>query len=803
MTTPSGPEFGVKYTLTGPDGTIAVFNEPLDANFVGAITEITGLDSPEVRENAENITGQDGGVHGQFFYGRRPITIAGTMYKVASNTDRNEKATKILGASNALRADATLTWTPAGGQEQFVKVRRQQPSRITGGWIKDFQLLLVAADPRIYSVEEQDSGLSTNTAGYLTGLNAEAKLLATVNGFAYGLSHAGKLQRAEISANNVFSALGASTVETPTGITGDASTNLYWLEIVTGKLLLMRAPVSSGTSTQLVELETGPNSNADIAVDSAHVYWGAGTGFIGRCTLSGGTKEATWCATNGGAANGLAYDSNFMYFTSTASQYIGRVKLDGTGKEPTWLKLGAARPSDLVTNGKFIWWTDAANRKIGRVNVAGTNIEENFILTLGNPEDLAINAGWLMVAEHGRATVGRYIMEPLEINNRGNMETNAVLEVSGTLENLQLSNGRTDQRLVFEYDPLVPNAAFALMGGSGNFLGFTTDGVTGYTGVDSANYLFGYILSNPFPGTSFSTLSNEGAGAGLINRSLCLDNTYIYYAQMEPEGPSNYVCRILRVSRTAGGNGTTIAVYTGLPSVVGGAVLTDAAGITTDGTYVWWVVHGATNSIIGRALLGGGSPETKWKEYAIGLMNKEGAVSMANDTTYLYYAHAKAIGRYNKSSGAAEHTFIARASSTDIVLSVAVIGSTLWFSTLSGGLYKVPAAGPESSIVQVASGLPGDAPRSLVAVGNTLYWMNGNGLVGRLETMTGVIYSAKIDLAARTITLTNGESVYRALNFSESEWWQLMGGKNCVSVVTALYSEWSGAPSMTNRSAWI
>jgi hypothetical protein len=148
---PNGPEYGVPYVLTGPDGSRAVFNDQTDADYVGALTDATGFDSPEVRESADNLVGMDGGIHGSFYYGRRPVTLSGTVYNVATDAVRNTRLTKLQQASNAVRGDATLSWTPGGGVAQQIKVRRQQPLRISGGWVKDFQLSLVAADPRIYS----------------------------------------------------------------------------------------------------------------------------------------------------------------------------------------------------------------------------------------------------------------------------------------------------------------------------------------------------------------------------------------------------------------------------------------------------------------------------------------------------------------------------------------------------------------------------------------------------------------------------------------------------------------------------
>lgn len=181
MTTPSGPNIGVEYTLTGPDGTVAVFNgSPSGPHYVGAVTEITGLDGAEVRQTAENLSGQDGGVHGLFLYGRRPIVLTGKIYNVASQTQRNERITRLLQASNAMRKDAILSWTPEGGEAQFVKVRRSQPPRVSGSWDKDFQLGLIAEDPRIYSVSlHEASGSTSNSVSSFTPASTPEYIAST------------------------------------------------------------------------------------------------------------------------------------------------------------------------------------------------------------------------------------------------------------------------------------------------------------------------------------------------------------------------------------------------------------------------------------------------------------------------------------------------------------------------------------------------------------------------------------------------------------------------------------------------
>jgi hypothetical protein len=67
-----------------------------------------------------------------------------------------------------MREDAVLRWTALGGEAVEIKVRRQQPVRITKGYVKEFQIPLVAADPRIYSAK---------TSTYSIGRSSKSSLL--------------------------------------------------------------------------------------------------------------------------------------------------------------------------------------------------------------------------------------------------------------------------------------------------------------------------------------------------------------------------------------------------------------------------------------------------------------------------------------------------------------------------------------------------------------------------------------------------------------------------------------------------
>ena len=191
----NAPQYGVKYEFTR--GALrCTFNDPTDSDNIGSLTSIDGLDSPEVREQGENLQERDGGIHSdRFFYGRRPITIEGVIHGYATVAARNDAIQKLMDVTNAMRDDMFIQWTPAGGQEVFIRVRRQQPLRIEGlGPVKTFTLGVVSADPIIYSsamgvtqvtsggVTIPNNGSATSYPQYTVAGQTAANAQLTING---------------------------------------------------------------------------------------------------------------------------------------------------------------------------------------------------------------------------------------------------------------------------------------------------------------------------------------------------------------------------------------------------------------------------------------------------------------------------------------------------------------------------------------------------------------------------------------------------------------------------------------------
>lgn len=171
MLTNSAAEYGMAMFLTSANGGI-VFNEPLEAEFVGYLSpESSGLDSPEIREDSAEKVEDDGAILAPFFAGKRPIVLTGTII-ASSITDRNEKMAKIENvAFGLLRTGGFLSYKPQGASESIlIEVRLQQPIRFTEGYVKKFQLALVAGDPRKFGSTKTTTtaGTGTPSGGFAT-----------------------------------------------------------------------------------------------------------------------------------------------------------------------------------------------------------------------------------------------------------------------------------------------------------------------------------------------------------------------------------------------------------------------------------------------------------------------------------------------------------------------------------------------------------------------------------------------------------------------------------------------------------
>jgi hypothetical protein len=174
-------ELGVPYSLVGPDGTRVVFGNSdaarADADYIGPLDPeagIAGLDSPDMRESGQDRVQADGGINFDGFHSRRPVVINGEIDRNAAIATVLAREQKLKRATNAMRANAVLSWTNTGYPARSLRLRRQAPIRISGRRPKTFQLPMIDADYRLLSVAEANvAATARNVAAAVTNAGDE------------------------------------------------------------------------------------------------------------------------------------------------------------------------------------------------------------------------------------------------------------------------------------------------------------------------------------------------------------------------------------------------------------------------------------------------------------------------------------------------------------------------------------------------------------------------------------------------------------------------------------------------------
>ena len=129
------------------------------------------------------------------------------------------------------------------------------------------------------------------------------------------------------------------------------------------------------------EFITGINGITGVTVNENHVYWSGGGGNVGRANVNGSEVEPHFITgIPGGAVDGVAVNSEFIYWTNFWNSAIGRAKLDGSAVEQEWV-LGTHTPEGLAVGPEYVYWAITYENHIGRAKLDGSELTTNFITT--------------------------------------------------------------------------------------------------------------------------------------------------------------------------------------------------------------------------------------------------------------------------------------------------------------------------------------------------------------------------------------------------------------------------------------
>lgn len=401
---PGGPQDNITYTLTAPDGSIAVFNNPLDANYVGMI-RWTGLDGVDIREAIDPRSGADGGVQGLNFRGPRAITGIVDIIPT-STTDRNQKVTKLKRAINARIADGTMTFTPDGGApQQQLKYRLSQPHRrdpSRSGFATQYQFGLTAADPNIYSSTLHTSTVNASpwqaTVTNQGDGQAPPQISVSVP-IATPVALTNVTTGQTVNLNGIAAAFGSYALTFSPGTVGSAPGQLS---------TPMDAAVDSGGNVFVVD----EANNRVQKFNSSGVYQSqfgtAGTG-------NGQFQFPVGIAIDAGGKIWVVDSGNFrIQRFSAAGAYETQFGSFGTGNGQFNSTFSRAKIAiDSATN---IFVTDPGNNRIQKLTAGTPPVYASQFGTLGSgnnnlnsPRGIAVdNTGTsLLIADNGNARVKR------------------------------------------------------------------------------------------------------------------------------------------------------------------------------------------------------------------------------------------------------------------------------------------------------------------------------------------------------------------------------------------------------------
>lgn len=272
---PFAVEAGAIYTLTNPNGAVAVFNDPLDPSYVGMLSEVTGLDSPDVRESADELVEADGGTHGNFYFGRRPIVMNGKVFGHSSTLARSIRLDRARRASMALRNDSTLSWIPSKRIDNLVTNPRAVND--TSAWVTTGPAGLVAGGTltRVTAVAPA-TGTTTFQVAKTTTINQGAAIPFTaVAGKTYFISVSSRRTVGTGTPNIYISGAGIDAPINNLNTTATfATTTATFTATVSGTAyLVFRESTATATTYQFSDVMISTTNTGYFDGDTAGFYW--------------------------------------------------------------------------------------------------------------------------------------------------------------------------------------------------------------------------------------------------------------------------------------------------------------------------------------------------------------------------------------------------------------------------------------------------------------------------------------------------------------------------------------------------
>jgi hypothetical protein len=202
------------------------------------------------------------------------------------------------------------------------------------------------------------------------GIAVDDQHLYWANGTGLGTSTIG---RSNLDGSNVQQDF-ITGADDPCGVAVDDQ-HVYWANFGNGTI--GRANLDgSGVDQSFV---TGAQDPCGIAVSDTSIYWTNGGVAIGRAAIDGSNPNPNLITGINDTCAPMAVNSAHIYFGASLNS-IGRANLDGSGLDPNFVQTGTNNGlCGVGVDDEHVYWGNSNSGGVGRSNLDGSNPDPGFI----------------------------------------------------------------------------------------------------------------------------------------------------------------------------------------------------------------------------------------------------------------------------------------------------------------------------------------------------------------------------------------------------------------------------------------
>jgi hypothetical protein len=189
----------------------------------------------------------------------------------------------------------------------------------------------------------------------------------------------------------------------PSALALDGS-NVFWTELASGSSNAGSIWAFALAQRKLTMVAGKQKSPPHLMVLGQKVYWLTHDAVRARL-FPDGTPDGVTLIANLASPQRITYRGHRMFWTNHGNDftagYVLAASLDGA--DVVSLATEQAEPDDIVAGPHYVYWSDSRRNLVMRAPADGSGTPEAFLVSLREPNDLALDGDTLFISEAGTA----------------------------------------------------------------------------------------------------------------------------------------------------------------------------------------------------------------------------------------------------------------------------------------------------------------------------------------------------------------------------------------------------------------